>query len=180
MNSLRKWSASLWDGALTFQRSVVILLSLYSVILIVLQVIFRYFLELSIMWVEELTLYMVFWFYLFGASLCTYDRTHIKGGIVHVLFRKYPRILNSFDIGIAFASLALSVLFTIWGYQAFVFGLEIHRKTVQLTLPYAYAQLSLVPGFGLMAIYFLYEAIDRIRLGSRPTEEGGPHCLNQG
>lgn len=159
----------LWEGTLNFQRGVVIVLSMYITILMVTQVIFRYFLKLSIMWGEELILYLVFWFYLMGASLCTHDRSHIKGGAMQMFLHNRPRILNGVNVSMALLSVGLSILFTFWGYEAFTFGLKIHRTTVQLTLPYAYAQLSMVPGFALMAIYFFAEAIDLIRAGRRLT-----------
>lgn len=159
----------LWEGTLSFQRGVVIVLSMYTTLLMVTQVIFRYFLKLSIMWGEELILYLVFWFYLAGASLCTHDRSHIKGGAMQMFLGNHPRILNGINVSMALLSVGLSILFTFWGYEAFTFGLKIHRKTVQLTLPYAYTQLSLVPGFALMAVYFFAEAIDLIRAGRRLT-----------
>ncbi len=163
--SINRAGQFLWKGTLNFQRGIVIVLSLYITILMVTQIIFRYFLKISIMWGEELILYVVFWFYLAGASLCTHDRTHIKGGAMQMFLRNHPRILNSVNVSMALLSLGLSILFTFWGYDAFTFGLEIKRTTVQLTLPYAYTQLSLVPGFALMAVYFFSEAVDLIRTG---------------
>jgi len=104
-----------------------------------------------------------------GAALVTHERTHIKGGAIHMLLRNKPKILNSVYLGVTILSLGLCCLFTIWAYGTFEFSLGSGRITVHTRIPYAYAQLSLIPGFILMAIYFLSEAIDIIRGMRRKT-----------
>lgn len=169
INWLKRAGRMIWDGLLLPQRIALVVLSLYTSGLIVAEVIFRYFLHLSLLWVEELTLYVVFWFYLMGATLCTHERTHIKGGAVHLILRNRPKAHGVFRIGGAVLSLGLSSLFIFWGYEAFAYTLGVGRTTVHLYLPAAYAQLSLVPGFALMALYFLSESIDLIRGWVRGT-----------
>jgi TRAP-type C4-dicarboxylate transport system permease small subunit len=166
----------LWNGLLTLQRVAVAVLGIYVTVMIVLEVVFRYFLNVSIMWVEELTLYLVFWLYFIGASLCTYDRSHIKGGAIQLILRNRPRALLDIEISMVFLSFGLCVLFSVWGFQTFLYSFEVHRRTVQLNLPYAYARLSLVPGFGLMALYFFSEGLDLIKRRKSPLTKaaGGP------
>lgn len=153
----------LWNALLIPQRVVLVVLSLYTTGLIVASVIFRYFLHASFLWVEELTVYVVFWFYLMGAALCTYERTHIKGGVVHLVLRDRPRILRGSRTATTLLSFGLCVLFTFWGYEAFAYTLGGERATIHTRLPQAYAQLSLIPGFAFMSLYFLAELIDSIR-----------------
>lgn len=160
---LERVARGAWQVPIGIQRAVLVVGCLYTSSLIVVEVICRYFLHLSLLWVEELTLYIVFWFYLMGATLVTHDRTHIKGGAVHMILRNKPKTLDSFRLGVTLLSLGLSFLFIFWGYETFIYTLGVGRTTVHLYLPAAYAQLSLVPGFALMTVYFLAEAIDLIR-----------------
>ena len=157
----------IWGGALTLQRSIVVVLGIYTIILMVMQVIFRYFLNVSLMWTEEFILYMVFWFYLIGASLCAHEGTHLHSGAAQIFLRNHPRILNSIKISAALLSVGLSILFTFWGFSNFTWALEVHHTSLQARLLYPYAMLSLVLGFALMAVYFLAEAVNLIRANNR-------------
>ena len=163
MQGIEKVGRKTWNALLVPQRAILVMLCLYTSGLIVASVIFRYILHISLLWVEELTVYVVFWLYFMGASLCTYERTHIKGGVMHIVLRNKPRVLITIRTFIAFLSLGLSVLFIFWGYEAFAYTLESGRTTVHTLLPQAYAQLSLIPGFAFMSLYFLAELIDSIR-----------------
>ena len=126
-------------------------------------VICRYFLHIPLMWWEEIILYSVFWFYLAGAAYATYDRSHIKGGIIQIFIKNRPKVLVCFQAGAALLCLGLSGLLTVWGYNNFIWNLEANSRSTQLFLPLAYAQLSLPVGFILMAVYFLAEFIVSVR-----------------
>ena len=152
-----------WDVPLTLQRSLLALGCLYTTFLIFFEAIDRYFLHLSLLWVEELTVYFVFWFYLMGAALVTHERTHIKGGAIHMLLRNRPMLLDGFRLGVTVLSLGLCCLFTVWAFGTFDYSMGSGRITVHTHLTYAYSQLSLIPGFILMAVYFLAEAVDITR-----------------
>lgn len=115
------------------------------------------------MWWEEIVIYTVFWFYLCGAAYATYERSHIKGGVVQLFIKGHPRVLASFHVGVALLCLGLSGLFTVWGYNNFIWNLEIESRSTRLFLPLAYSTLSLPAGFSLMAVYFLTELIDSVR-----------------
>ena len=147
---------------LTFLRAALIGLSLLFIVLIVAEVIFRYFLNMPLMFVEELCVYFIFWMYMLGAAYGTYERTHIKGEVIGLFF-KNPKIIVSFRIAISLFCFALSCLMTIWGYQSFVWDLDAHTETQMLFLPLAYARLSIFVGFALMSIYFLVESVDVFR-----------------
>ena len=98
-----------------------------------------------------------------GAAYATYDRSHIKGGVVQLFIKNHPRVLVSFQVGVTLLCLGLSGLLTVWGYDNFIWNLEVNSRSTQLFLPLAYAQLSLPVGFILMAVYFLTEFIDSVR-----------------
>ena len=80
---LKRSAKVAWEVPLSLERVTIIVLSLSVGALIVAMVVFRYFLEIPLMWVEEIVLYIIFWCYILGAAYATYERTHIKGGVVH-------------------------------------------------------------------------------------------------
>ena len=158
-----------WNVPLTLQRLILAFGCIYTTTLIFIEAVDRYFLHLSLLWVEELTVYFVFWFYLMGAALVTHERTHIKGGAIQMILKNRQKILKSVYLGVTILSLGLCCLFTVWAYGTLEFSLGSGRITVHTRIPYAYSQLSLIPGFVLMGIYFLAEALDILRGMVRKT-----------
>lgn len=161
---LQRTGRVIWEALLGLQRVSLVVLSLLLTVFIVSEVVIRYFLQIPFVagWVEELCLYAIFWFYFLGAVYSTYNRTYIKGGIVEVLFRK-PRHQGYFQVGSALICLAISCLFAVWGYQEFLWNLEVNKITMMLFLPDAFSYLSIFVGFGLMSLYFLTELIGSVR-----------------
>jgi len=160
---LKRIAKIIWEVPLSLKRVIIIVYSLFVAAVIVVMVVCRYFLHVPLMWWEEVVLYSVFWFYLMGAAYATYDRSHIKGGVVQLFIKNHPRVLASFQAGVTLLCLGLSGLLTVWGYDNFIWNLEVNSRSTQLFLPLAYAQLSLPVGFILMAVYFLTEFIDSVR-----------------
>ena len=160
---LKRIAKIIWEVPLSLKRVIIIVYSLFMSAVIVVMVICRYFLHIPLMWWEEIILYSVFWFYVVGAAYATYDRSHIKGGVVELLIKNRPRALASFQVGVALLCLGLSSMLTVWGYTDFTWNLEANSRSTQLFLPLAYANLSLPVGFILMAVYFLAEFIDSVR-----------------
>lgn len=167
---LKRTAKVAWEVPLSLERVTIVVLSLSVGALIVAMVVCRYFLEIPLMWVEEIVLYIIFWCYILGAAYATYERTHIKGGVVHLVIKDHPRVLACFQVGVALLCLGLSGLFTVWGYTNFIWNLEINARSTHLFLPLAYSYLSLPVGFLLMTVYFLSELIASVRgLRSVPT-----------
>ena len=160
---LKRIARVIWEVPLSLKRTIIIVYSLFMSVVIVAMVVCRYFLQIPLMWWEEIILYSLFWFYLVGAAYATYDRSHIKGGVVQLFIKNRPRVLASFHAGAAFLCMGLSGLCTAWGYNNFIWNLEIDSRSTQLFLPLAYSTLSLPVGFILMAMYFLTEFIGSVR-----------------
>ena len=152
------------EALLGLQRVILVVLSLYLTLFVLIQVVIRYFLKIPFVGVivEELTLYVIFWFYFLGAVYSTYNRTYIKGGVVEVFIKK-PRVQGYFHVGAAVIPLAISCLFAVWGYQEFLWNLEVNKITIMLFLPQAFSYLSIFVGFALMSLYFLTGLIESVR-----------------
>jgi len=161
---LKRTGRVIWEALLGLQRASLVVLSIYLTILVLVQVVIRYFLQIPFVGgqVEELTLYVIFWFYFLGAVYSTYNRTYIKGGVIEALFKK-PRVQGYFHVGTAAIPLAISCLFAVWGYQEFLWNLEVNKRTIMLFLPQAFSYLSIFVGFALMSLYFLTGLIESVR-----------------
>lgn len=138
-------------------------LAIVLTILVCVEVAVRYFAHVPILWVEELALYIVFWFYLTAAVYATYRRRHIVGGIVHILFKDKARVTICFDIFAAAVCVGISCLMTYLSYEHFIYSLKVNPTTTHLQLPDSYARLSLLVTFPLMAFYFLLQFAGSIR-----------------
>jgi len=148
---------------LNVQRTILIALGILAAALILASIVFRYFLNLPLMWVEELCLYLIFWYYIAGASYATYDRSHIRGGVIDIILKDRPKILSGFHAGASLVCLGLSCLLAVWSYYDFVWNLGLDSRTTKLFLPIAWAHLSLTVGFILMVVYFFSESVDSLR-----------------
>jgi len=161
---LRKRAARIiWEAPLSIQRVVMVVLAVYLSLMVCAEVAARYYVHQPILWVEELIIFVVFWFYFTGAVYATYKRSHIVGGVMHLFFKNKPRVLGSFRLASALISLGLCCLFIVLSYSLFTYSLKVDPKTIHLMLHTSYARLALLCTFPLMAFYFLIELIGSIR-----------------
>lgn len=160
---LNRMARIIWEALLSIQRVVMVVLAVFLSVMVCAEVAARYYVHQPILWVEEIILFVVFWFYFTGAVYATYKRRHIVGGVLHIFLKNKPRALGSFRIMAALISLGLCCLFVVLSYSLFVYSLKVDPKTIHLMLHSSYARLSLLCTFPLMAFYFLIELIGAIR-----------------
>ena len=161
---MRKRAARiLWEAPLSIQRVVMVVLAVFLSFMVCAEVAARYYVHEPILWVEELILFVVFWFYFTGSVYATYKRSHIVGGVMHLFLKNKPRVLGSFRLAAALISLGLCCLFIVLSYSLFIYSLKVDPKTIHLMLHTSYARLALLCTFPLMAFYFLIELIGSIR-----------------
>jgi TRAP-type C4-dicarboxylate transport system permease small subunit len=152
-----------WETLLLIQRAVMIVLAVFLSVMVCAEVAARYYVHEPILWVEEIIIFVVFWFYFTGSAYATYRRSHIVGGVLHVFIKNKPRVLGSFRLLAALISFGLCCLFIVMSYELFAYSLKVDPKTIHLMLHSSYARLSLLCTFPLMAFYFSVEIISAIR-----------------
>jgi len=111
-----------------------------------------------LMFVQDLAVYTIVWVYMLGAIYTTYERRHLKGAIMDSLV-KNPKTQRRIAALHAAFSAGFSCLLSVWGFETFVYDLEMDPRTAMLLLPLAYARLSLFVGFALITIYFIREFV---------------------
>lgn len=162
MVRLRKIGKIIAESLIYFQKFVIILLGIVFLLLMVTSVIGRHFIETPILFVEEVILLMIFWYYILGAAHNAYERSHIGGGIVAAVI-KNPRHREYIGLGGMVISTVLSCLFAIWGYDNFLFNVKVDPHSLMLRFPLKYSFLSLFVGFSLLTFYLLVDVVARVR-----------------
>ena len=68
---LKKVGRIIWETPLIIQRVVMVVLAIFLSFMVVAEVAARYYVHEPILWVEELILFVVFWFYFTGSAYAT-------------------------------------------------------------------------------------------------------------
>ncbi len=157
-------------GMVKVQRLILIMASAFITALVFGAVLMRYIFKYPGMEVEELATLVAFWLYFTGAIHGTYERTHIKTELIHLIVKK-PRAYALIKSLASLITLGLAIVMAYWGYVFMIWGIEKWGRTPVLQLPLVYAQSSIFFGATFMCIYFLVELVDNVRqtLGLAPV-----------
>lgn len=160
----------LWNGLLHAQRAVLVVASCFITLLVFSAVLMRYIFHYPGMEVEEIATLAAFWLYFTGAIYGSYERSHIKTEMIHLILKK-PRAYALAKSMASLITFGLACVMSYWGYTFFLWGIEKRGRSPVLMLPLVYAQTSIFVGAVFMSFYFLVELLDNIRqaLGMAPV-----------
>ena len=139
------------------EKLVMLVMAVTMLILLSLQVFFRYVITLSIPWTEELsvTVFVVMCFY--GASLASYNDRHI--GIKNLVDRLNERAYILFWIGKKMIITVFLIAVVIrYGVPVALDGLK-HTHTI-LRIPHFYVLIQ-IPIFGLLTVFHAIMSVIR-------------------
>lgn len=161
---------SIEQGMVKAQRVMLIVASAFITLLVFGAVLMRYIFKYPGMEVEELATLVAFWLYFTGAIHGTYERTHIKTELIHLVVKK-PRAYALIKSVASLITFILAVVMAYWGYTFLIWGIQKWGRSPVLQLPLVYAQSSIFFGAVFMAFYFLVECVDNVRqaLGMAPV-----------
>lgn len=120
---------------------------------------------------EELMLVGAMWFYMLGAALASRERSHLSADFVQVMTSN-PRILRAASIVSTLISLGVAVMFSIWAWNLFAFGLERGQTTAVFGIPWWTAQVSLFVASVAFVIYLIRDLI--LELSGANISSGDP------
>lgn len=143
-------------------KTIIILVTVMAIGTMFLQVLTRYFLDISITGLDEITGHTAVWMYLIGAAYGTYDRSQIKAEMLHLIF-KSETVLNFTRILTSAVSIIVAGYMSVWSYGYVVWSVTRHETTPSLQIPTVYFQVSFLISGLLMVIYFTVEFIDNFR-----------------
>lgn len=167
---MKKIGVFVWRALIRIQRFFLIIGICFLIALLTSEVIMRYLIHYPGMEVEEIATLAAFWLYFLGAAYGTYDRSHIKAEVFHLVFKDNPRKLAAVRAVSTFIALLLAGLMTYWGYTYFVWGITKMERSRILLIPMVFSQSSIFVGAILMSLYFFAEFVDRVwqALGKEP------------
>ena len=157
-NKLNKIWSTTDTGLVKFVESIVIVAALALALVMVAQIIMRYWLMLPFLGIEETSVLLGLWLYLLGGAYCTRQGTHIKGGIVHLVFKK-PKTQRSVRFAMSLVCVIASIIFSYWSIWYLITIITIHKLSTYLHWPMSIWVGCLPLGFVLMTVYFGVEAI---------------------
>ena len=139
---------------------------------IVAEVILRNVVRVSLFGTSEIAVLSAWWFYMFGASLGAWERTHIKADILLVFVKHNPRGMAIVRTISSSLTLFLCGASASWAFIYVDRAIDLHRTSSYLRIPMLIAQAPILIGLGLMTFYFLVQLIDHVLqlLGKRPVE----------
>lgn len=116
--------------------------SLLSVaVLMFVQVILRYVLKMPLMGIEELCYFPTVWLYLFAAVKASSERGQLVARVLEIFCKRQRSIFLLRGIA-AFASSAILLWLTWWGYDYLKYALRLQKETASLYLPWIYAEAA--------------------------------------
>ena len=142
------------------EEYMVVILTSIMTILLFLQVLFRFVLNLPLAWVEEISLYSMVWLCYFGCSLAIKKREHLKMEIVTNFLR--PKAKKVFDLIslVLFFAFAVFVLYHVTLLTADI--LQRGQVTAVLEIPKWIPYAGVPVAFLLMLIRMIQDFVRTI------------------
>lgn len=130
-----------------FEAYALVFLSVFTVVLIFLQVVMRYVFSNSLTWSEELARYAFIWMIYIGVSYGVKTRKHLGVDALSMLFKRKGQIIISMIANISF--LVFVVVMTYFGLDVVT---RVTRDSAALQIPMEWVYLAPVVGFALTTI----------------------------
>ncbi|MCB6285505.1 TRAP transporter small permease [[Clostridium] scindens] len=142
------------------EEYMVVILTSIMTILLFLQVLFRFVLNLPLAWVEEISLYSMVWLCYFGCSLAIKKREHLKMEIITNFLR--PKAKKVFDLIslVLFFAFAVFVLYHVTLLTADI--LQRGQVTAVLEIPKWIPYVGVPVAFLLMLIRMIQDFVRTI------------------
>lgn len=151
-----------WELLIQFQRFMLIACSLFVVASIGMTVLLRYVFKADLYGLEEIVVIFAFWLYFMGGSYCSYARTHITADMISIYLKegKLKAAITAFTSTTTFA---LSLLFSYWGYDFFMYGIKMSARTPVWRIPQVVSYTAVFLGMVLMTFYFFVDLLEDLR-----------------
>lgn len=147
-------------GIAGVQRGIVLVLLIIIPVLVVIQVILRYVLQMPLMGIEEIMLFPTIWLYMLGGGVASHEQDHIQAGIL-ALYIKNPRRLAIFYFVRTVISALISIWLTYWAFKYFLYSLRVWKLSNLLYLPLFLGESAMFIGLLSMTFFTFVELIDR-------------------
>lgn len=164
---------SLWNYTLKFQKIIMIVTSLLILIGIAATIILRYVLKKDLFGIEELIILPSIWLYFMGASLASYEKSHITADLMSS-YVKNEKLLLGINVLKGILSLIIVTIVSYWSLEFLIWGISSEGKTPVWDIPMYFSILAVFIGFLLMFIYSIYHLIQdtKLYLNNKKVKKG--------
>lgn len=139
-------------------------------ILMFIQVIFRYFLNIQVNYIEEILAIPGIWFYILGSVYASKKEEHLNARIIEIFFKKIKSIAKLRAIT-ASISLIVCGWLIYWSYDLLKYSIKVKKLSTILNYRMSILEVSLFVGFIFMFIYTLFEFNKYIKIIISNKEE---------
>ena len=147
-------------GLARVQRFIVMLLLIVIPLLVVMQVILRYVLQMPLMGIEEIMLFPTIWLYMLGGGVASHERDHIQAGIL-TLYIKKERSMAIFYLVRTVIAFLISCWLTYWAFKYFAYSFRVWKLSNLLYLPLFFGESAMFIGLLSMTYFTFVELVDR-------------------
>ena len=144
-------------------------------ILVVVSVVFRYLLNSSLTWSEELIRYMDAWLVFAGLAVAHRVGGHVRITLLFDLtpkkFRRWPEALSEAIV------LVLLLVIAVLGTQLVISNFDRNQMTPALRIPIAWVYLAVPVGLFLMALQSLERLLRLLAGRELPTDPNSPDIV---
>lgn len=165
-------ASAIWKWLARVQQYIVVFSLVASLGFVFAEVLLRNFIKTSLFGTSELAIMSSWWFYLIGASVGAWERSHIKADILLVFAKRIPHRMAQIRVVSSVLSFLLCAAATSWAFIYINRALDLGRVSFYLRIPMIYAQIPILVGLILMSFYFLVQLVDHVLqlAGKRPIE----------
>ena len=168
----KKTALAIWKWLAKVQQYIVVVSLATSLGFVFAEVLLRNFIKTSLFGTSELAILSSWWFYLIGASVGAWERSHVKADILLVFAKRIPHRMAQIRVVSSLLSLSLCAVATSWAFIYIDRAFDLGRVSFYLRIPMVYAQFPILIGLILMSFYFLVQLVDHVLqlTGKRPIE----------
>ena len=150
MNLLDAYEAGM-DRLYAVLKAIVVFILAFYLILVLLQVFFRYVLNESLFWAEEAVRFSMVWAVLLGSAVVARDRAHIRIDVVENMLP--PRIRKGLDLVLDLLMIAFCLILVVTGLQ--FAGRSMMQTSPSLGLPMWAVYGAMPLGASLQGLFML-------------------------
>jgi TRAP-type C4-dicarboxylate transport system permease small subunit len=163
VNALLDRFTALMDRVCAALRAVCVAILASYLVLVLLQVFFRYVLNESLFWAEEAVRFSMVWSVLLGSAVVAHDRAHIRIDVVETLLP--PEARRWLDLLLDLLMIGFMIILMVTGLQ--FAGRSTMQTSASLNLPMWLVYCAVPIGAVLQALFV-------ISILRRPTASPGP------
>ncbi|MDY2985583.1 MAG: TRAP transporter small permease subunit [Synergistes jonesii] len=159
------------DKKFTFflEWALIIALNLIAILMFI-QVLFRYVLQLPLNFIEELLVIPGIWFYILGSVYASKKEEHLNARIIEIFFKRVKSIATLRALTAALSTFVCGWLIY-WSYDLCKYSFKVNKASTILGYPMSIIEVSLFVGFVLMFIYTVAELVKYINVVNGKRKE---------